>query len=328
MIVFSTDEKYEIVDVERAGIAEYLEPAYGQFVKATNTWSLIYNTAAGNPPPAFTLDQDAPGDLIGELVIKLSDEADGDLLVEISDATLSNEAGTVGEFLLDSTLGAVAGAIHILLYGDTNGDKNITALDASLVLQYIVGLIGLLPEQQDAADVTGNNTVSAFDAALILQYCVGLITEFPRQQPSIAPTLELKSEDKLLIEAIGQLETIPLNGEQRKVLEQLKSLISERLLPKHTSLLQNYPNPFNPDTWLPYQLATDTPVIICIYNTKGQLVRKLHLGAQKAGIYVAKNKAAYWDGRDRLGEKVGSGVYFYTLQTGKYTATRKLILVK
>ena len=69
----------------------------------------------------------------------------------------------------------------VLLYGDVSADGNITAYDASLVLQYVIGLIGLSPEAQDAADVTGNDTVTALDAALILQYCVGLITEFPRE---------------------------------------------------------------------------------------------------------------------------------------------------
>jgi len=69
----------------------------------------------------------------------------------------------------------------VLLYGDVSADGNITAYDASLVLQYVIGLIGLSPEAQDAADVTGNHTVTALDAALILQYCVGLITEFPRE---------------------------------------------------------------------------------------------------------------------------------------------------
>ena len=94
------------------------------------------------------------------------------------------------------------------------------------------------------------------------------------------------------------------------------------------SLDRNYPNPFNPDTWIPYKLAKDAPVTIRIYNTKGQLIRVLHLGNQKAGIYMTKDKAAYWDGKDESGECVSSGVYFYQLQAGKYSATRKMTIVK
>lgn len=328
MIVFSTNEKYEIMDVQKAGITENLEPAYGQFIKATNTWSLIYNTDAGNPPPTFTLNKPSPGDLIGELVIKLSDEAEGDLSVEISAATLSNEAGTVGEFLANNTLGVVPGTIHVELYGDVSGDDNITAYDASLVLQHVVGLTALSPEQQEAADVTGDGTISALDAALILQYTVGLITSFPVDSAPVAPALNPKTETQVLAEAIKQLESISLTKEQKKVLEQLKNLISKQLRPKHTVLLQNYPNPFNPETWLPYKLATDAPVTISIYNKKGQLVRKLHLGLKTAGNYFTKDKAAYWDGKDSLGEKVASGVYFYTLQAGEFRATQKMVIMK
>ena len=100
------------------------------------------------------------------------------------------------------------------------------------------------------------------------------------------------------------------------------------ILPAYTKVLQNYPNPFNPDTWLPYQLAQDAPVTISIYNTKGQLLRTLHLGNQNAGIYMAKDKAAYWDGKDDLGQKVASGVYYYTLQVGNFISTRKMVILK
>ena len=99
-------------------------------------------------------------------------------------------------------------------------------------------------------------------------------------------------------------------------------------IPLTTKALQNYPNPFNPDTWIPYRLAVDAPVTITIYNLKGQLIRTIALGNQKAGVYVTKGKAAYWDGRDDVGEKVGSGVYFYTLQAGEFVATRKMLIVK
>ena len=103
---------------------------------------------------------------------------------------------------------------------------------------------------------------------------------------------------------------------------------SVTILPETSMLLQNYPNPFNPETWIPFQLAQDAVVILKIYNQKGQLVRTLHLGARSAGMYTSKDKAAYWDGRDTAGEKVASGMYFYTLSAGDFSATRKLILMK
>ena len=97
---------------------------------------------------------------------------------------------------------------------------------------------------------------------------------------------------------------------------------------KRTALFQNFPNPFNPETWLPYQLAADVPVNLRIYNVRGKLVRELDLGLQNAGSYRAQESAAYWDGRDRLGEAVSSGVYFYTLQAGAFQATRRMLILK
>jgi len=95
-----------------------------------------------------------------------------------------------------------------------------------------------------------------------------------------------------------------------------------------TTLFQNYPNPFNPETWIPYQLSEDADVVIHLYDTKGQLVRTITLSNKKAGVYVTKDKAAYWDGRNSSGEKVASGVYFYTLQAGDFRATRKMVVLE
>ena len=97
---------------------------------------------------------------------------------------------------------------------------------------------------------------------------------------------------------------------------------------KRTELYQNYPNPFNPETWLPYQLASDAIVTIRIYNVKGQVVRELNLGRQEAGSYMTKDRAAYWDGRNDAGEQVASGTYFYSLEAGGFRQTRKMTVSK
>ena len=95
-----------------------------------------------------------------------------------------------------------------------------------------------------------------------------------------------------------------------------------------TALLPNYPNPFNPETWIPYRLATPADVSIAIYTADGKLVRTLDLGNQPVGIYESRSRAAYWDGKNALGEPVASGVYFYTLTAGEFTATRKMLIRK
>ena len=97
---------------------------------------------------------------------------------------------------------------------------------------------------------------------------------------------------------------------------------------KENALLANFPNPFNPETWIPYQLAKPTEVTITIYTVNGQVVRALALGHRPAGIYQTRSRAAYWDGRNAVGEPVASGVYFYTLTAGDFTATRKMLIRK
>ena len=77
---------------------------------------------------------------------------------------------------------------------------------------------------------------------------------------------------------------------------------------------------------MPYQLSKSTEVNITIYAVNGQVVRTLALGHQSAGIYQTRSRAAYWDGRNAFGEPVASGVYFYTLTAGDFTATRKMLI--
>ena len=95
-----------------------------------------------------------------------------------------------------------------------------------------------------------------------------------------------------------------------------------------TILLPNYPNPFNPETWIPYQLADPAEVTVAIYAADGTLVRTLGIGHQAAGRYENRSRAAYWDGKNDLGELVSSGLYFYTLTAGDFSATRKMLIRK
>jgi len=98
--------------------------------------------------------------------------------------------------------------------------------------------------------------------------------------------------------------------------------------PQQNQLLQNYPNPFNPETWIPYQLTQDSPVTVSIFDTTGKLIRTLSLGYQSAGFYNNQDRAAYWDGRNALGEPVASGIYFYQLITPSFQQSRRLVILK
>ena len=107
----------------------------------------------------------------------------------------------------------------------------------------------------------------------------------------------------------------------------LESLLASKI-PSKTRLLLNYPNPFNPETWIPYQLAESTDVTVTIHSVNGSLIRTLALGHQAAGLYQSKSQAAYWDGRNEFGEQVASGLYFYTLTAGNFSATGKMLVRK
>ena len=120
----------------------------------------------------------------------------------------------------------------------------------------------------------------------------------------------------LLWEAAPTVETVPLAPRTEIPTE------------KPTALLPNYPNPFNPETWIPYQLADAADVTVRIYAVNGILIRTLALGHQLAGAYQNRRLAAYWDGKNEIGEPVASGLYFYTLSAGRFTATRKMLIRK
>ncbi len=106
------------------------------------------------------------------------------------------------------------------------------------------------------------------------------------------------------------------------------SKLAEDVNRQGTKLFPNYPNPFNPETWIPYQLASPTDVKVHIYSLDGRLVRILELGHQQAGVYQSQNKAAYWNGKNEFGERVASGIYYYTLSAGEFTATRRMVILK
>jgi hypothetical protein len=124
------------------------------------------------------------------------------------------------------------------------------------------------------------------------------------------------------------LENVDITGlkSQSEIIEVVAPFVQP--IPKESRLFQNYPNPFNPETWIPYDLESAAAVNLWIFDIKGTLVRHLDLGMKAAGSYRQKNAAAYWDGRNSTGERVASGNYFYTLQAGNFTQTRRMVILK
>ena len=143
----------------------------------------------------------------------------------------------------------------------------------------------------------------------------------------IGDILEISAQSSNPLVGVEPLQYTVTAEDVRQGLIQLPALVAYEI-PAETALLHNYPNPFNPETWIPYQLAHAADVTLTIYDTKGALVRQLDLGYQQAGYYTDRARAAYWDGRNNLGEAVGSGIYFYQLRAADYSITRKMVILK
>ena len=205
---------------------------------------------------------------------------------------------------------------------DVNEDGQISILDLILVGQNF----GKAKPTNTRTDVNGDGNVNISDLILVAQH-LGEITGIPTA-PSLYAlrSMELDVATVHTWIALAEIENDGSLAFQHGIanLQRLLAL----LLPEKTALFANYPNPFNPETWIPYQLAEPANVTVHIYAMSGTLVRKLDLGHQAAGVYSERNRAAYWDGRNQLGEPVASSVYFYTLTAADFTATRKMLIAK
>ena len=203
---------------------------------------------------------------------------------------------------------------------DVNEDGKTDIADLVLVAT----ALGDDSPENPRTDVNGDGTVNIQDLILVA-------THLGEEAGPAAPVLVALSE-RLTPDTLQQVLDLLRSQDEGSVAFQRAMANVEQLLasltPKETALLPNYPNPFNPETWIPYQLASPADVALHIHAVDSTLIRTLSLGHKGAGIYQTRNRAAYWDGRNEGGEPVASGVYFYTLTIGDFTATRKMLIRK
>ena len=200
---------------------------------------------------------------------------------------------------------------------DVNGDGVVDVIDLVLVAENF-GSSGCNP---CIGDVNGDGEVNREDIIAVLD-----ALDMAAAPAAVSATESLQ---RWIDRAKQRNRTDARFQKGIAVLQNLLTTLREtETVPKATALLANYPNPFNPETWIPYQLAKEADVTLRIYAIDGTLVRTLALGHQPAGMYQNRSRAAYWDGRNTIGEPVASGLYFYTLTAGDFTATRKLLIRK
>ena len=205
---------------------------------------------------------------------------------------------------------------------DVNGDGRTDILDLIMVGQDF----GKANATNARTDVNRDGKRNISDLVLVARH-LGELSGVSAA-PSIGVANSVGLNPTIIREWIAQAE---IENDGSSVFQQgianLHRLLA-LLMPETTALLMNYPNPFNPETWIPYQLAASADVTLRIYAVNGTLIRTLHLGHQPAGIYQERSHAAYWDGKNELGESVASGLYFYTLTAGDFMATRKMLIRK
>ena len=209
----------------------------------------------------------------------------------------------------------------------------IEVRDTTLVL----GLSGSIVDEETGLKVEGfrvtvknlstDRAVAAVTAPDEAGYRLTIVDIETGRAATIGDTLEISAQSPNPFIGVEPLRYTITAEDVKRSRIQLPELVAYEI-PAETQLLPNYPNPFNPETWIPYRLAEDTFVTLTVYDLNGQAVRTIDVGHQTAAVYESRSKAIYWDGRNGLGEQVASGVYFYHLSAGDYSATRKMLILK
>ena len=211
-------------------------------------------------------------------------------------------------------------------YGDVNQDGTVNILDLVLVGQNL----GQKPASNPRADINNDGQVNILDLVLVAEHLGEKVAAAPTQMDIIKSTVASTAGIITIQRALRELEALPEKSHNVKRtirflhlwLENANRSVSE------TKLLPNYPNPFNPETWIPYQLAEAADVSVKIYDVSGRLIRTLSVGFKPVGYYLTRERAAYWDGRNEIGESVSSGVYFIRFVAGAFAATQRIVVVK
>ena len=304
-------------------VLEAVEVSEGDFLKANggNTFFLqgtIDNTAGKITGISAALISESGVSGTGPLLsVTFMAKAGGETQV-----TLENfEFGAISGDVIPSVAPEIIITVGDQPPWDVNQDGRVSILDLILVAKDL----GSDAPANLRTDVNRDGVINIQDLILVAQH-LGESTASAAPSAIAIDGLEL---DPAMIQAWVAQAQVEDDGSlvfQQGIanLERLLTLF----IPEETTLLHNYPNPFNPETWIPYQLAEPAEVTLTIHSVNGTLVRTLALGHQPAGIYQTHSRAAYWDGKNEVGESVASGIYFYTLTAGDFTATRKMLIQK
>jgi hypothetical protein len=201
--------------------------------------------------------------------------------------------------------------------GTVIGPAPGSAITASDIIFYVGGtnaqssfpyVVDISPKSNVSANIYAPN------GTILLDKGTSAIGAFFSKDVQIGQGVQLRVATAFVTAASPSLSTQP------GVLSEQASLAG---VPKEFSLAQNFPNPFNPSTEIRYGLPVRSHVTVAIFNMLGQEVAKLIDQEQAEGFYTIR-----WDGRNRSGAMVSSGVYFYRIHAGSFVDLKKMIMLK
>ena len=211
--------------------------------------------------------------------------------------------------------------------GDVNQDGSVNVLDIILVAQNL----GQKSPSNPRVDVNKDGQVNILDLVFVAERLgERVVSAAPSLMDVVEDTPSLPEDVIVVRRALNELEAVPekSHGVEMTIRFLRAWLANADQEVRETRLLPNYPNPFNPETWIPYQLADAADVSVKIYGVGGRLVRTISVGFKPVGYYLTRERAAYWDGRNEIGESVSSGVYFIQFLSGNFAATWRIAVVK
>ena len=247
-------------------------------------------------------------------------------------ATLTGHSSTIKSLVFSPNGQILAGrgpsskdiSLYRLLTVDVTGNGKVNVNDLVEVAKNYGKTVGAGANRK--ADVNNDGKVDVDDILAVIEAVDAAAGAPALTQEEIEPGSLQASDVRRWIRDAKAANADPVGIAALERL--LAALTRAEAPPEKTVLLANYPNPFNPETWIPYQLSEAAEVTVTIHSPDGKLVRTLELGQMPAGAYSDKDRAAYWDGRNAQGEPVASGIYFYTLSAGDFSATRKMVIRK
>ena len=319
----------------------YREGTTGTFTEWEDTGTATTATITGlKPNTSYQVQVRAKND---EGTGPWSDAGTGKTDYQPEDVNKDGEVNVADLIAIGNHIGGTRNSAH---KPDVNKDGTVNSADSQLVIRAAlnnsnaltdidgdddVDVEDLVAFAATPVDVNGDTKTDDDDIKLIARLALNAEAAAAANRdaaPAPAQTHDTLNAQNLQHLVHQALQRNRFDATYRRGVAALERILESLMIPEESALLNNYPNPFNPETWIPYQLASPAEVTLTLYDVTGRIVRTLNLGHQDAGMYRSKSRAAYWDGRNAQGEPVASGVYFYTLVAGEFTATGKMLIRK